>query len=114
MELNFACRQISIEQLLKCTFSLSSTEVKVLKAMDCQKELSIKELQKKLQKDRSTIQRAVKSLADKKLIIRKQYNLETGGYIFTYRCIRKAFLKEKMKKTLDDFHESVEKAIDKF
>jgi predicted transcriptional regulator len=114
MELNFACRKISIEQLLKCTFSLTSSEVKVLKVMDCSKELSIKELEKKLNKDRSTVQRAVKSLADKNLIIRKQYNLETGGYIFTYRCIRKAFLKEKMKKTLDEFHKSVEKAIDQF
>ena len=114
MELNFACKKITIEQLLKCTFSLSNTEVKVLKVMDCSKEVSIKDIQKKLNKDRSTVQRAVKSLADKELIIRKQYNLETGGYVFTYRCIRKAFLKEKMKATLDQFHESVEKAIDKF
>ena len=114
MELNFACKRVTIEQLLKCTFNLTTTEVNMLKVMDCQKEFSIKELEKKVNKDRSTIQRAVKSLADKDLIIRKQYNLETGGYVFVYRCVKKTFLKEKMKKVLEDFYKNLEGAIDKF
>lgn len=114
MELNFACQKLTIEQVLKCTFGLNKTEVKLLKVLRCGNELSIKDLEKRMQKDRSTIQRAVKALADKELIIRKQYNLDTGGYVFVYKCMNKELLKKRMKNSLDKFYSNLELAIDKF
>ena len=73
-----------------------------------------KSFQKRIKKDRTTIQRAVKDLFEKNLIKRRQINLENGGYQFVYSPKAKNELKEKVYKIFENFKEAMGKEIQKW
>jgi len=115
MSLNFVCRMVSIEEILKCSFGLTQSEIKVLKFLsNTEEKFKIQKIQKSLKKDRSTIQRAVKSLSEKDLINRHQINLDKGGYYFVYSSIPKESIKERIYKNFDGFKNSVGSAIERW
>ena len=115
MAMNFVCRMITIEDVLKCSYGLNKTEIAILKYLIEEKEeLSIEEVQKKIKKDRTTIQRGVKKLFEQDLIKRRQINLDKGGYVFIYSSKPKNELKEKVTKIFDGFKESVGKEIQRW
>jgi len=62
--------------------------------------------------ERTTVQKAIKSLIEKDLVLRKQENLEKGGYMFFYKIKKKEELKYKLKKIVTDWHKKVETFID--
>ena len=115
MTMDFVCRIITIEDILKCSYGLNKTEISILKYLIEEKEeLSIEEIQKKIKKDRTTIQRSVKRIFEEDLIKRRQINLEKGGYVFIYSSKPKSELKEKVIKIFDGFKESVGKEIQRW
>ena len=77
-------------------------------------ELTIEEIQKRVKRDRTTIQRGVKDLFEKDLIKRRQINLEKGGYVFVYSPKPKAELKERVYAVFEAFKESVGKEIQRW
>src|SRR3989339_1308549 len=104
MVMNFICKVVTLEQILKCSFGLNKTEIMILKHLTEEKEeLSIEDIIKKVKKDRTTIQRGVKKLFGKELIKRRQVNLTSGGYVFIYSAKPKQELKEKIFKIFDNF-----------
>jgi len=108
MVMNFICKVVTLEQILKCSFGLNKTEILILKHLTEEKEeLSIEDIMKKVKKDRTTIQRGVKKLFGKELIKRRQVNLSNGGYVFIYSSRPKPELKEKIFKIFDNFKEMV-------
>lgn len=111
MEVNFACKTISLDKILKCSFELNNTELAILKYLDSV-EKSAKDIGKDLQKDLATVQRNLKSLHEKKLIIRRQYNMDTGGYTFQYKSKPKKYMKQKMKENFEHFSKLVLKQIE--
>ncbi len=116
VEVNFACKKMTIEQIMKCSFNLSSGEMKVLRVVSnvCNSRMTVKDITKQISKDRTTVQRAVKGLFEKGLIKRRQINLDGGGYIFTYFCQSKKEIKELMKHSLKKFEETIGKEIDRW
>lgn len=115
MVLNFVCRVVTLEQVLRCSFSLNKTEIAILKyLLEKKEELTIEEIMKKIKKDRTTIQRGVKRLFEQDLIKRRQINLAKGGYVFVYSPKSKRELKEKVYKIFESFKESVGKEIQKW
>jgi len=112
MTLDFVCRTFTLEELLRCSFNLNKTELSILKYLLNEKEeKTIEEITKKLQKDRTTIQRSISILLEQELITRRQINLKTGGYIFIYAAKSKEVLKEKVYKIFESFKEKVDKEI---
>jgi predicted transcriptional regulator len=112
MVLNFICRTIYLEDILRCSFNLNKTELKILKhLLERKEELTIEEIQKKIKKDRTTIQRSVKKLHQKELIHRRQLNLKNGGYVFIYSPKPKKELKEQVFQIFEGFKNSVAKEI---
>lgn len=111
MEVNFACKTISLDKILKCSFELNNTELDILKYLD-NAEKSAKDISKDLEKDLATVQRNLKSLHEKKLIIRRQYNLDTGSYTFHYKSKPKKYLKQKMKDNFEHFSKLVLQKIE--
>ena len=115
MALNFICKLFTIEQILRCSFNLNKTELAVLKCLLEEKtELTIEEIQKKINKDRTTLQRSVKKLFEKELIRRRQINLDKGGDLFVYSPKPKNNLKEEVYKTFEAFKETVGKEIQRW
>lgn len=115
MGMNFVCRLITIEDILKCSYGLNKTEISLLKYLIEEKEeLNIEEIMKKVKKDRTTIQRGVQKLVEKDLIKRRQINLEKGGYLYVYSSKPKNELKDKVMKIFDGFKETVGNEIQRW
>jgi predicted transcriptional regulator len=115
MGVNFVCRIITLEDILRCSFGLNKTEIAIMKfLLERKEELTIEEIMKKIKRDRTTIQRAVKRLFEKELIKRRQINLDKGGYVFVYAPKAKSELKEKVYKIFESFKVAVGKEIQKW
>ncbi|MEM4267709.1 MAG: helix-turn-helix domain-containing protein [Candidatus Woesearchaeota archaeon] len=113
--LSFACRKLTVEQLMRCSLGLSSSEIRILKVLiNSTSELRIQNLQKSAGRDRSTVQRALNSLHKKGLIRKRQINLERGGYYYLYSALPKQIIKEKIQENFKTFNKSVEYAIEQF
>lgn len=82
---------ITRKQLIQDTFKLRKTEYLVFKTIldsTGKTPLSIKELLTKIPKDRTTIQKIIKTLMKQGLIIKKKQNIDRG-FRFLYQGINK-------------------------
>jgi len=84
--IDFACKRFEIDKIIKCGLNLSKADFKVMKELLTKDDyVTTEELVEKLGFNISTVQRAVKKLTEKKLVIRSQENLSGGGYKFLYK-----------------------------
>lgn len=91
---DLSCMDLSIEDMLQCSFGLSKLELSVLLAL-LRKDgwSSTSSLAGAIRKDRSVVQRGISSLMRKGLAEREQSNKERGGYEFLYRAKDKSAIK---------------------
>jgi len=112
--IDFACKRFDINNIIKCGLGLTRAELKVmqyfLRHMDF--EFTTDALSRKTKLDLTTIQKAVKKLTEKKIISRSQKNLDTGGYVFFYKCNSKQSIRDVLKKIIRNWSENVEMHID--
>lgn len=111
--IDFACKQISIDEIIKCSFSLTKTELIIFQflAHRCGEEFSSHKLSSELEVDITTIQKAVKKLYEKGVLDKKQRNLEGGGYCLYYQCISKDKIKEVIFENFRNFSQKMEQSI---
>ncbi len=112
MEINFACKRFPIEQVLRCSFGLSGPEFRILKVLMAKGERSVEEVAETLGKDRTTIQRSMKSLVAKGLVRRRQYNLDSGGYQYHYLPQEKERVKARIQEHFARFSRMVKEEIE--
>lgn len=106
---DWRCRKMSSKDLIKCTFDLSKTELKIfLFLLKIKKSIPSVDIAKEIELDRTTIQKSLKKLLEKKIVDRRQNNLDNGGYIFLYSVKRKEELKEQMKGIINEWKDSAE------
>ena len=111
----YMCKQFDFNSLVKCSFSLSDSELKIfLELMECNDPICIVALSKKIKRDRSTIQKVIKILLEKELVVKKKINLEDGGYMFYYSPKSKSDLKKQMLKLVGVWYNNVKKEIMKW
>jgi predicted transcriptional regulator len=92
---DLSCMDLSIEDMLQCSFGLSKLELSVLLVLLKKKNwTSTSTLAKALRKDRSVVQRGISSLMEKGLAKREQSNKERGGYEFVYQAKDKEAIKK--------------------
>lgn len=111
MSLNFACKTLSINDIISCSFGLSKAETKVLKRLLSSSAKTAEQIAKLLKKDRTTIQRTLISLLNKKLIIRRQMNLDSGGYTFYYTPIDKEEIKKRILSNFELFKSKLDSEL---
>jgi predicted transcriptional regulator len=110
--ISFACHDIEFKDLLRCSFELNKTEYNVLMfLLKSDKSYTALKLGDMMRLDRTTVQKAIKRLADKDLVMRKQENLDKGGYIFHYGINNKEDIKQRMQKIVERWHDEVAKEI---
>lgn len=113
--INFACKEVPIEQIIRCGFGLSKTEYKLLKFLLSQdKELDINQIAKKIDKDRTTTQRSLKKLVLDNLVFRRQVNISTGGFQFYYKIKSKNDIRDKAYKNFCSWRDLVEAELKKW
>ena len=114
--IEFACKSINLDDIIKCSFSLTKTELKIFRyiATHAQEEFSTEDLANYLHLDVSTIQKAVKKLTDQNILVKTQKNLSSGGYVFLYSCKSKDEIKKKIFGNFQNFSQKVEEALQKW
>ena len=75
------------------------------------KYLSTDNLAQALKMNLSTVQRAVKKLYDKKMILRSQENLKGGGYVFRYKMKKKDAAREVVMQIVEKWSKKVESEL---
>lgn len=110
--ITFSCKKITKEDLIKCAFSLNKTEYELLVFMLKKKgKYSANQISAMVRLDRTTIQKAIKKLANEGLVTRLQKNMPGGGYTFLYTIADKKEIKGRIKKVIRIWCRGVERAV---
>jgi predicted transcriptional regulator len=106
--ITFACKDIEFKDLLRCSFALTRSEYNVFMfLLKSDKYYTANQIGKTMKLDRTTVQKAIKKLADKEIVIRHQENLEKGGYLFFYKIKNRQEIKHKMMNIVEKWHDGV-------
>jgi len=114
--MDFACKQFNLNDVIKCGLGLTKIELMILSYFlkEVNKECTSTFLAQKLKLNLTTIQKAVKKLSEKNIIIRYQKNLDKGGYVYTYKCNSKAGIRKIIKEIIKNWSDKVEKRMDRW
>ncbi len=112
--IDFACKTFNIETIIKCSLGLTKSEYKIMSFFldNSKKYFTSEEISKKLSLNLTTIQKAVKKLNEKEILMRSQENLKNGGYLFTYKLSSKQNIRIIVKKIIETWSEKVKSGID--
>ncbi|MEM4735390.1 MAG: helix-turn-helix domain-containing protein [Candidatus Thorarchaeota archaeon] len=86
-----------------CAFGLQRSEIDTYFAL-LSGEKSASEISAALSLDRSTVQRALKSLMEKQLVFRNKRSIEGGGYYYTYRAVSTEEIRSQILQQLDKWY----------
>jgi len=94
MGIDMTCIDLSVADLLRCSFGLSKREVAVLvRMLETGSWMPVSGIAAQSRRDRSVVQRALFSLIRKGIVERSQRNRAGGGYEYLYRAHDKRALK---------------------
>jgi len=113
--IDFACKTFKLDEVIKCGLGLSKADIKLMKFLLSDEDwVTTSDLSKKLSLNLTTIQRSVKKLYEKGVVLRSQENLDSGGYIFLYKIKPKAALKDLIMGIVKNWVRTVEKEFEKW
>jgi predicted transcriptional regulator len=110
--IDFACKKFDLDEVVKCILMLSKSEFRILKFLaEHDGKFTTENLSKKLNLDKSSIQRSIKKLHEKNLVVRSQANQSVGGYLFLYRIKDKNLIKKMVTDMLGGWVETFKKKL---
>jgi len=114
--IDFACKRIELKEVIKCGLGLSKADIKIMKTMmeNNIKWFTSEMLAKKLNLNLSTIQRSLKRMHEKGIIIRRQNNLDRGGYTYMYQIKSKKELIQIINSVVQNWTKNVESELEKW
>jgi predicted transcriptional regulator len=111
--INFACKNFNLDEVIRCGLSLTRSDYNILRFLiKNKKEFSSEDISKKLKIDLTTAQRSLKKLREMEIILRRQVNLSSGGYIYFYSSKPKSFVKEMVLKIVNNWGKKVEEELE--
>lgn len=111
----FACGKIEFQDIIACSLSLKKSEYKLFEFLvKEEKPLTIADMIKKLNLDRTTVQKVLKNFLSKNLVQRYQQNLDNGGYVFRYIVRDRNAIKKHIKNMLTQWYQETNYNIDKW
>lgn len=113
--MDITCGRLDIEDIIACSLSLKKSDYKIFEILLKSKEnITIQGLSEKLKLDRTTIQKILKILSKKGLIIRYQKNLVHGGYVYSYAIKDKHAVKSHIKTLLSKWYDKAINQVDDY
>lgn len=113
--IDFACKTFEIQEIVRCSLGLTKSDLKIINYLIKNKSfMSSKSISKELGLELSTVQRSLKKLHEKKIIIRSQTNFSKGGYLFNYKINNKTEIRKMIKNIIKEWFERAEKELDKW
>lgn len=115
MDINLSCIDLSVDDLLRCSFGLSKQEVRVLlRLLEESDWTDVARISSGLHRDRSVVQRGLQSLLKKGLVERDQKNKAGGGYEYLYRAKDKRMMKASILAKSRSFSAMVSETVGKW
>lgn len=112
--MEFACKQIDVKDIIACSLGLKKSEYRVFEVLLLSNHVTLKDLSKKLNLDRTTLQKIFKNFVANELVERYQENLDNGGYIFVYKIKDKKLLKKRIHTAIDKWYAVAKTSIDEW
>jgi predicted transcriptional regulator len=110
--MDFACKTVDLRDVLRCSFELTHADLVVLETLSEKREWATSaSIENITRLERSTVQRSLKRLTDKKLCTRRQENHSEGGYTFHYQAITNHALAERVLTIFEGFRERLGSAL---
>ena len=110
--IDFACKQFDLRDVIKCSLGLSKSEYKIFQYIFAKKEfLTTTDIAQNITLDQSTVQRGVKKLYEQKVLLRRQINLQGGGYSYAYAIVTDALLEERICTIVSTWVETVKHSL---
>lgn len=112
--MNFACKQFNLDDVVRCSLSLTKAEFKILEFLmkNSTKRISSNDISESLKLDLSTVQRSMKKMTEKNIVRRSQINLAGAGYTFVYCICNKQEIKDQIKKIINSWTEKFHSEIE--
>ena len=114
--IDFACKRFVIEDIIKCAFGLTRSEMRLFQYLvDHPGEVfSSEDLAKEIKLDLTTVQRGLKKLHEANVLLRSQVNQDGGGYHFTYAIVPPEKLRQEIRGLLQKWLSRVDDALEKW
>ncbi|TFF94167.1 MarR family transcriptional regulator [Candidatus Thorarchaeota archaeon] len=94
--------------LMCCAFGLRNTDSRVYFELLFSGSMSVEDLASAVGRERSVVQRALKKLLAKGLVVREkvqtEHHLEQGGYLFEYSAVSDDIVKDQILEQLDSWY----------
>jgi predicted transcriptional regulator len=114
--IDFACKQFNLDDIIKCGLGLTKAELVVMKhfVTNTSKVCDTVSISNKLGLNLTTIQKAVKKLSEKNVLLKHQKNLANGGYIYIYEVNSKDEIRKILKGIIKNWSSKVNEKIDEW
>ena len=111
---DFACKEFEIEAVIKCGLNLTKADLQVLKhfLQFGQEWLKTEEIAAELKLNLSTVQRSVKKLYERNILIRSQNNMDGGGYFFVYKVRSKKDIRKLIMEIVNSWVKRVDTELE--
>ncbi len=103
---------VTVRDVLKCVFGLRDAEVDVYFRLLERGEATVYDLAEDLGRDRTTVQKALKSLVHAGLVDRRKETRPRGGYVYVYEPLPAEETKKVILRALDEWYEAVKAALE--
>lgn len=113
--MDFACKKIDVEQVLKCSLGLTKAGCTIMHYLRKNDDWhTSEEIAKKTGYDLATTQRTLKHLYERGVVHRRQQNRDVGGYEYHYQIVSEQELQTTINAVLDDWVLRVRKGLTTF
>ncbi len=101
--------------VIKCLFNLSDNEVAIYRSLLKKGPKRSDELEQLLNKDRTTVYRALQKLISCGFVFRETKTIaKKGGFYHVYGATPAKKIKEQAERCIDEWHKNMHDAIEKF
>jgi predicted transcriptional regulator len=113
--IDFACKRFELNEVIKCGLSLTKSDLNIMYFLIKNRDrFSSFQISEKLNLELSTVQRALKRLYEKNIVIRSQTNLSNGGYVYRYEIRDKKDLRKIIMIVINNWVKKVEEELNKW
>ncbi|XRO77705.1 helix-turn-helix domain-containing protein [Methanocaldococcus sp. 10A] len=106
-------KKFTIEDLMRCILGLQEIEIKVYFDLLENGEGSVLEIAERVNRDRTTVQKALRSLMNCGLVNRRKVT-EKVGYKYIYNAVELDKVSDIIEELLDDWYQNVKKWLNYF
>lgn len=114
LEENGLLRDPDVSTVMECVFGVREHEQRAYEELLARPGITVEELASVLDRDRSSVHRALSTLVEKGLIERERRLLEGGGYVYQYYPVALPEAREAMHAAVEEWTERVHQRIDEF